>query len=410
MPTTPPFDLEHYNELPRVESLVLSPDGRRLVTRVGGLSPDGRKFVSALWELDPAGEGEPHRLTRSVEGEDSAAFLPDGSLLFTSRRPCGADDDDDDEEKAAALWLLPPNGGEARRVAAPPGGVDAVVVARDAGTVVYRAAAFPDSAGPDADRERQRARKEAGTKAVLFTGYPIRWWDHDLGPREPRLYAAAPPSGDAELEARDLSPAPARALDESTFAVSPDGATVVTTWSEEEGRGSRRTDLVAIDVATGERRTLASDTGHDHEAPAVSPDGRYVVAVRSGRGSPSTAPDVTLWLVDLASGDGRDLTAGLDLWPRTPVWAPDSSAVYFVADQAGRAPVFRALVGGGEVTRLVFDGAYSDVSAAPDGGTVYALRSSWSSPPPRWRSTPARSTAPPVSCPPPAYHWRCPAT
>ncbi len=386
MPTPPPFDLEHYNEIPRVETLILSPDGRRLVAAVGGLSVNGRKFVTALWQLDPAGQLEPRRLTRSAAGESAPAYLPDGSLLFTSARPDPGTEEDPDEDDVPALWRLPSDGGEAYQVAAPPGGVDAVVVARDAGTVVYRAGVFPDATGPEADGARQQARKDAGVNALLFTGYPIRFWDHDLGPREPRLYAAPPPAGAPGLNfmglhSTDLTPAPGRALDESEFTVSPDGSTLVTTWTEEEGRGFRRSALVAFDTATGDRRTVASDRDHDFGSPSASPDGRYLVAVRTGRGDPTTAPEVTLWLVDLRSGEGRDLTPDLDLWPRTPAWAPDSSAVYFVADEAGRAPVFRVSLGSGEVTRLAREGAFWNLCVAPDGATVYALRSSWSAPP-----------------------------
>src|SRR5215211_4861464 len=82
----PTFDLDQYLKLPRVAGLVLSPDGGRLVTSVATPGPDGKKFTSALWELDPAGREAPRRLTRSAPGEANAAFLPDGSLLFTSTR------------------------------------------------------------------------------------------------------------------------------------------------------------------------------------------------------------------------------------------------------------------------------------------------------------------------------------
>lgn len=383
-----PFDLEHYNDLPRVEGLVLSPDGRRLVTTVAGLSADRKKFVTSLWEIDPAGDREPRRLTRSAEGESAPAFLPDGSLLFASARPDpDAKPDDDggdggDDDDVPALWLLPADGGEARRVAAPPGGVDVVVAARDAGTVVYRSAAFPGADDHDADRDREKARKDLGTKAILFTDYPVRFWDHDLGPRQSQLYAVPPLDGGSQQRPVPLRRDPGIELFECEFAVSPDGRTVVTTWHQPLGRGFRRTDLIAVDIGTAERRVLADSPEHDHGVPAVSPDGRYVVATRRLRGNPATAPDVTLWLVDLASGEGRDLTPDLDLWPHSPVWAPDSAAVYFVADQAGRAPVFRVLLDGEtEVTRLATDAAYSHLSVAPDGTTIYALRSSWAAPP-----------------------------
>jgi dipeptidyl aminopeptidase/acylaminoacyl peptidase len=381
------FDLDHYLNLPRVTGLVLAPDGRRLVTSVATPGPDGKKFVSALWQLDPAGEAAPRRLTRSAPGEHNAAFLPDGSLLFTSTRrdPEAPPDDGDGEEEVAGLWLLPAGGGEARQVAATPAGIDKLAVAGDAGTVVYRTGVHPGADDLDADERREQARKDAGVTAQLFERYPIRYWDHYLGPREPRLFAAAPPPADQGRmpPGRPLTPAPGRALDEVELAVTPDGATVLTGWDTGEVRNPR-TLLLAVDVASGERRVLLDDPASSVGRVACSPAGRLAVCERLWHGDPDTAMDVTLWLLDLDGGQGRDLLPGLDLWPQEPVWAADGRALFFVADQGGRTPVFRVEVGGpadGRVTRLCADGAFSDLCPAPDGRRLFALRAAMDAPP-----------------------------
>jgi dipeptidyl aminopeptidase/acylaminoacyl peptidase len=381
----PTFDLDLYLSLPRVAGLALSPDGGRLVTSVATPAPDGKKFTSALWELDPAGQAAPRRLTRSAPGEANAAFLPDGSLLFTSTRPdpeAAPDAKGDDE--AARLWLLPAGGGEARPVAASPAGIDLLRVARDAATVVWRTGVHPGADDLEADERRDKARGDAGVSALLFETYPIRYWDHYLGPREPRLFASAPPPADGRMApGRPLTPAPGRALDEQEVAVTPDGATVVCGWDTGEVTNPR-SQLVAIDVASAERRVLLDDPESSVGRIACSPDGRLVVCERIWHGDPDRPIDIGLWLVDLDSGQGRDLPAGLELWPQEPVWAPDSRAVFFVADQDGRTPVFRVQVGGaddGRVTRLSADGAFSDLCPAPDGRRLYALRATMAAPP-----------------------------
>jgi dipeptidyl aminopeptidase/acylaminoacyl peptidase len=102
-----------------MSGLALAPDGHRLVTTVATTAADGKRFVTALWELDPAGDRPPRRLTRSAPGESDAAFLPDGSLLFTSARSDPEVTGDHDDE-VKAVWLLPAGGGEARVVATAP--------------------------------------------------------------------------------------------------------------------------------------------------------------------------------------------------------------------------------------------------------------------------------------------------
>ena len=68
----------------RLNELVLSPNGTRLIASVSQLDEDGAEYVSSLWELDCAGVAAARRLTRSKKGETGPAFLPDGSLLFRS--------------------------------------------------------------------------------------------------------------------------------------------------------------------------------------------------------------------------------------------------------------------------------------------------------------------------------------
>ena len=92
---------------------------------------------------------------------------------------------------------------------------------------------------------------------------------------------------------------------------------------------------------------------------------------RIAHGDPGHPLDVTLWLVDLASGEGRELAPDLELWPTEPVWAPDSRALYVVADQEGRTPVFRIEVGGGE-THIRGNTSHGDgMWKTTDGGRTW---------------------------------------
>jgi dipeptidyl aminopeptidase/acylaminoacyl peptidase len=422
---TPFGDLRDFVALPRVGALRLAPDGTWLAAAVQTLSADKKKYLTSLWRIDPQG-GPARRLTRSAEGEASPRFLPDGSLLFTSRRslPPGPGGKKDGQDDTAALWLLPAAGGEARVVAAPPGGVTAAEVARDAGGIVVSSPLLPaagditsgnaapgngDSVGDDA-RLRQE-RKDAGVTAILHESAPVRFWDHDLGPDQPRLLAIDPgqmqeteidwAGGDKEPQVaqdeteraaksprlRDLTPEPGRALDGEEFALTPDGSSVLTGWWQWDPAGESHCELAMIEVATGKRRVLLSVPGFDFQGPRVSPDGRFVVCLRERHTTADRPMDVTLVVLDLddpdAPGDpGHDLLPGYDRWPGEPAWSHDSRAVYFAADDGGRRPVFRVDTGTGEVTRVTGDdGAYSDLNPGPDGRYLYALRATVDSPP-----------------------------
>jgi len=389
-PPTPFHDLEQYIALPRLAGLRLSKDGTRLVTAVATLDAKRTKYVTALWEVDPAGEKAARRLTRSATGESSAAFTPSGDLLFTSARPDPEPRVGADEEPAPALWLLPADGAEARVVADRGAGLGGVRVAADAPVVMVGSEVLPRATDAAADERLRKGRQEKKVAAILHTSYPVRYWDHDLGPASPHLFAARldtdvtePVAGAPEprLQLTDVTPSAGAALVEQSSDLSPDGRTVVTGWSVPVARGAQRTHLEAVDVATGERRTLVVDAEADLGDPVISPDGRLVAYTRETLSTPHSAPRVELWVVGLDGADPHRVAVGWDRWAHHPVWAPDSASLLVTADDDGRGPIFRVDLATDAVTRVTSDDAvFTDVQASPDGRTLYALRSSYLAP------------------------------
>src|SRR6202142_1906184 len=207
------FDFDRMLALPRLSSLRLSPDGSRLIVSVARPDPEGKRMAASLWQGDPADTLPARRLTRSVAGEAGAtAFLPDGSLLFTSSRPdpdAKPDPGTPGSEKAShARWLLPPPGREAGLLGAAAGGVAGLGVPRRAPVAAFGSRLRVGAATCAEDAERAKARREAGVTALLFEDdYPVRHWDHWLAPRRHLFVAALPAGPEARLaDARDLEP------------------------------------------------------------------------------------------------------------------------------------------------------------------------------------------------------------
>jgi dipeptidyl aminopeptidase/acylaminoacyl peptidase len=392
-------DLGEYVAIPRVTGLRLAPDGSWLAAVVQTVGGEPPKYLSSIWRIDTTGDSKPVRLTRSADGEASPEFLPDGSLLFASKRPdpgAGKKDGEAGKDKPA-VWLLPAIGGEAQRIAAPGGGVAGLATALNEQAFVYAAAVFPGAKDTEEDAARRKARTEAGVNAILHEpGGRLRYWDHDLGPESVRLLApAASQVGDDQAgttadeptmsEPRDLTPDPGRALDEQGFELAPDGSVVVSGWLVTEGASDLRTEVVVIDVSTGERRALLAEPDVDFGGPRISPDGAQVLAFREEHDSYDRPGHVTVVLAGLAGQDAasyRDLLAGFDRMPAEVAWAPDGRSVYFTADDNGRRPVFRVGLDGAEPVRVTADdGAYDNLCPAPDGSCLYALRAAVDAPP-----------------------------
>ncbi len=384
--SSPFSDLDAFVALPRMSGLLLSPDGASLVLSVSTPDAKSQRYRSSLWSIDPRGVQPATRLTRGSTGETSAAFTSTGDLLFTAKRadPEAAEP----AQERSPLWMLPAGPGEARVLASRAGGFGGVRAAADAPVLVTPAPVLPGAPDLAADDELRKARKDAGVSAILHQAYPVRYWDHDLGPDEPHLLVAALPDGngigsdaDQGLDLRDLTPAPGAGLVEQGFDISRDGRWVVSSWTRPGPGAAGRTDLVLVEVATGAQQVLRSDLEADLFEPHFSPDGAKVAYLREELSTPMTAVVLSLEVIDIDSRSVVRPAADWDRWPSSVTWLPDGSGLVMTADQDGRGPIFAIPLDGGPVRQItVDDWAYSDVAVAPDGSELFALRGSYRAP------------------------------
>ena len=355
-----PFaSLESYIALPRVESLALSPDGHTVVLTIATLARDRTSHERALWSVPADGSGSPIRLTRSAKGESGVAFTGSGDILFVSARP-------------------------------------------------------------DAAARAERTTKKV--TAILHESYPVRHWDHDLGPAEPHLFAldlsilretiadstnpsgpdasSTNPSGpdasgsDASFPGqallpfptdlplpRDLTPSPGRSAETAGQTLTPHGRTLIAALRVAEQRAGRFV-IVSIDVESATMTTLFDEEGVDFEVPAVSHDGRRIAFVRADFSTPKGPADQELWVADIDGGNARRVAEGWDRWPSSPSFDADNESLIVTADQDGRGPVFRVPLDGGSPIQLTTDDfSYTDVAVDIVSGDLVALRSSWVAPP-----------------------------
>ncbi len=161
--------------------------------------------------------------------------------------------------------------------------------------------------------------------------------------RKPQVWVLSVAGG----EAAQLTRAPEGVL---SYRWSPDSKSVYFVAREplarplavlREGQRESRNDAVVVDeekfrreiwrVTVDDRRTerlFSGDPGLADVAP--SPDGKWLLYRTNYTGEPDHASKFDLWLLDLATRTPRQFTrrAGQE---RSPVWAPDSARVAFLA-------------------------------------------------------------------------------
>jgi len=149
----------------------------------------------------------------------------------------------------------------------------------------------------------------------------------------------------------------------------PDGRTIVVDGLDvpDADLRYRDSDVFAIDVASGARRKLIGERGN-WSSPRISPDGKFVAFV----GHPFTRASYKseeLFVVGLDGNGMRKVSGTLDRDAVNPQWAPDSSGVYFAADDRGTSNVQFAPLSG--APRAITSGAHmvslTSVSSKPVG-------------------------------------------
>lgn len=153
------------------------------------------------------------------------------------------------------------------------------------------------------------------------------------------------------------------------FNWSPDGMEIAYTlklannWAE-----STDSDVyvIAADGLSPSRCITHGMDGYDND-PVYSSDGRYLAFHSMER--PSFEADRNrIMLFDRASGEIRDLTAGLDQTCHGAMWAPDNASLVFASEYRGTNQIFRVWLHDGRVEQVTH-GRYnwSHQGFLPDG-------------------------------------------
>ncbi|AXK46279.1 S9 family peptidase [Brachybacterium saurashtrense] len=371
-------------------------EGGRILAKVSRPDAKGTAYRSALVEID----GEALLpLTRGSASVGAVAAAEDGTTYFTAKRV----GEDGEEAEDAQLWALPVRG-EARELAARPGGFGGLTVAGR--HLIAELEVHSQAADETEHAELTATRTKDKVTAALHSGFPTRYWDHDLGPTRPVLAIAALPE---DLAAAERTPAPARvedatAADGSTDAAADEDALTqvlhfrhlpmppgrLVGWSVDRA-GERalvamsdsRDDLLAVshlyllDLVGGQGPRLLREGGAEVEygPGAFSPAGDRAVIGRHRTWTETATMSAAVELLDLASGESTPLWPEFDHWA-DPVWL-DETTLVATSDDTGRGSVWIGDVAAPAPRRLAGgpgrDLAFSGASVA--GGAIIASAS-----------------------------------
>ena len=369
--------------LHRMSDPQISPDGT-LVAFVVNDPVKAENYVNSdLWLVSTVG-GEARKLTNSARQDRHPRWSPDGQwLAFESNRdgnfqiwlmPAAGGE-------ARRLTSIAT---EATTPAWSPDGKQLAFVS----AVFPEFSARPFAESDRLNREKLDAREHSKVKARLFDQLLYRHWNSWVEGKRQHVFVLPVKNGAAAGEPRDVTPGENDGVPTSStfsegdeFAFSPDGRSLVFTAPPVPLRTqawSTNHDLFAVDLATGEKRQLTTNPAADC-TPQFSPDGK-LLAYRAQARPGYEADRWQLMVLDLATGQSRSLTESLDRSVHGYVWAPDGTKLYFNSADQGGTTLWSVTLQG-EAGRVLTGGTNTEASISADGSALVYTHARLNQPP-----------------------------
>ncbi len=359
-----PMTAEDLWRIPRVGTPVPLPGGERAVVPVTTYDMEANVGTSRLWIVDLRRDGSAPRALTSPHASSSApAVSPDGSRVAFLRKEPG-------EKKQSQVYVIAVDGGEAERICEFPLGAFDVRWMPNGAALIVGAHLLAGHLTVDATTAETERREKDPVKVHTTEDHVFRFWDRWLTTGEtPHLFLVTIGSGTP----RDLMPdstdwfsfmEPA-----GSFDICPDGSELVygaIRWDDDRQR--LRQFCHRLDLATGERRTIAPVEAHSSMAPRYGKCGRSIVFGQTYE--PDFYADrIRLFMHDRETGATTPL---LTEWEHSPdLWVTeDDGSVLLQAGVAARTELLR-IGESDEPTRLAGDGTISGAHTLGGGRAVF---------------------------------------
>jgi dipeptidyl aminopeptidase/acylaminoacyl peptidase len=360
------FTFEDMMALKRVAEPVPAPDGKWVVFASQDVDLEANTKKSHLWVV-PIEGGTARRLNQSPNEEERPRFSPDGKrIIFTSKAT-----------DPSQIWMCDfdsVNGalsGAPHQVTALSTGADGGIWSPDGKNIVFVSEVYPDCADDACNKARSEELKKSKVKAKIFTHLLYRHWTAFSENKRSHLFVVPAEADAAQPQSpapRDLTPGdhdvpPFHLGGQDMYSISPDGKELAYTSNIDEVEAtSTNNEIFVVPVSGGSPKKISTSPGSD-STPLYSPNGA-TLAWRSMARAGYEADRKVLVVFDRKSGQTRPLTDGFDRSVESLAWSPDSSGIFFVAEDHGTAPIWFMPIEG-DLPREVFRAHADDLVFGP---------------------------------------------
>ena len=382
-----PMTFDDLQRMKRIDDPQISPSGKWVMFSAVDVDLAANTKVSHLWVVPLGGDSAARPAEKQVtfwkEGESNGRFSPDGKqVLFVAT---------DSTTGLSQIFLAAWNEatgtlGTPKRLTNVSTEADGGVWSPDSQRILFVSRVYPECSDEESwlqeeacNKRRDDAAAKSPVKAMIFTHLLYRHWDHYIGDKRSHLMVVSASDGN---QVRDLTPrrevgdaeVPVFSLGSPRdYAWAPDSKEVAyVTNLDVEPAASTNNDVITLRLdEPGARAVKISTSPGSDDAPAYSPDGRYI-AFRSQARAGFESDRFRLMLYDRQAKTIREMLPKFDNWVDEFTWAPDSKTIYFVSGEMGEENILSTQVDLPEATAVANKAEYGGLQVSPDGRTLVA--------------------------------------
>lgn len=364
-----PITFDDLYAYPQIEKMVLSPDAQKLALEVTEYDTDSGDIRSNIWIYNIGGKTL-NQLTNS--GQDTQPhWLPNSDeIAFISERPGGESGD-----SSSQIWTIPINGGEAGQLTDLYTGTGNPEWSPDGQFVIFESRVYPDCEDDDCNRIRDEEKAASPIKAMLYDKLLFRHYDEWADGKRNHLMLY-----DIEAdEYRDQTPfdkdaPPIAGAATPGYCISPDASEICLIMNTDTVVAvSTNNDVFILNTVNNQLTRISTSPGDD-DAPAYSPDGKYI-AYRSMARAGYESDKRNLIIYNRFEKTYENLTDKFDRSVNEFIWGPFSKHIYFTAIDEGQSKIYSLNLKTKEIEPLITDAVCRDIRVSSNGLYLYYLRS-----------------------------------
>ena len=350
------FDIDALEALGRVSEPVVSPDGRTVLYGVSYENLAENNSNRELWTMNIDGTGA-RKITDTPKSENGAVWINNGTeiaFLFP------------DDNGKPQVWVMNPDGSGRRCITSVENGVAGFLFSPTCKKIVLIGSVKYSRSAADLYPDLPKATGR------VIDDLMYKHWDEWVT-EIPHPFVGDY-DGNSVVNIFDImegepyeSPMKPFGGIES-FAWLPDDSGIIYTSRKKTGMEyaiSTNSDLYLYTFADRSTRNLTEGMMGYDTCPSISPDGTRLAWLSMERDG-YEADKNRLFVMDLATGAKKDLTAEWDYTIEEFAWNPSGRSLWFIAYHQGVAPVFEIDAASGKVTTVAED-TVDFTSLAPAG-------------------------------------------